>query len=140
MNGKVCALKGGNVVLARTMAGAERAVLVDAKNFERTQVTWEAGSATAAWPASLKLQPDATYQVLVQDREGRDVTLRVLDKAPDEDDTLIELHKARLHAPAGDLAARAHEELGFGVKVGSSQALTQRDQTSKRSSLGASTR
>ena len=95
VNGKVCVLKGGNVVLARqSTAGAERAVLVDAKSFERAQVTWEAGSATAAWPASLKLQPDATYQVLVQDREGRDVTLRVLDKAPDEDDTLIELHKA----------------------------------------------
>ena len=110
VNGKVCVLKGGNVVLARqSTAGAERAVLVDAKSFERAQVTWEAGSATAAWPASLKLQPDATYQVLVQDREGRDVTLRVLDKAPDEDDTLIELHKARLHASAGDLAARAHE-------------------------------
>ena len=94
VNGKVCVLKGGNVVLARqSAAGAERAVLVDAKSFERAQVTWEAGSATAAWPASLKLQPDATYQVLVQDREGRDVTLRVLDKAPDEDDMLIELHK-----------------------------------------------
>jgi hypothetical protein len=31
--------------------------------------------------------------VLVQDREGRDVTLRILDTAPDEDDMLIELHK-----------------------------------------------
>jgi hypothetical protein len=94
VNGKVCVLKGGNVVLARqSTAGAERAVLVDAKSFERAQVTWETGSATAAWPANLKLLPDATYQVLVQDREGRDVTLRVLDKAPDEDDMLIELHK-----------------------------------------------
>jgi hypothetical protein len=95
VNGKVCVLKGGNVVLARqSAAGAERAMLVDGKTFERAQVTWEAGSATAAWPASLKLQPDATYQVLVQDREGRDVTLRILDTAPDEDDMLIELHNA----------------------------------------------
>jgi hypothetical protein len=94
VNGKVCVLKGGNVTLARqSTAGAERAMLVDAKSFERAQVTWQAGSATAAWPASLKLQPDATYQVLVPDREARDVTLRVLDKAPDEDDMLVELHK-----------------------------------------------
>jgi hypothetical protein len=94
VSGKVCVLKGGNVVLARqSTAGAERAMLVDAKSFERGQVTWEAGSATAAWPASPKLQADATYQVLVPDREGRDVTLRVLDKAPAEDDMLVELHK-----------------------------------------------
>jgi hypothetical protein len=95
VTGKVCVVKGGNVVLARqSSGGAEQAMLVDAKSFERAQVTWEAGSATAAWPASLKVQPDATYQVLVPDREGRDVTLRVLDKAPDEDDMLVELHKA----------------------------------------------
>lgn len=94
VNGKVCLLKSGNVVLARqSTAGTERAMLVDARSFERAQVTWEAGSATAAWPASLKLQPDATYQVLVPDRDGRDVTLRLLDKAPDEDDMLVELHK-----------------------------------------------
>jgi len=94
VNGKVCVLKGGDVVLARqSTSGVERAVLVDAKSFERAQVTWEAGGATAAWPASLKLQPDATYQVLVPDREGRDVTLRLLDKAPEEDDMLVELHK-----------------------------------------------
>jgi len=94
VTGKVCVLKGGNVALARqSAAGAERAMLVDAKTFERAQVTWEAGQATTAWPQTLKLQPDATYQVLVQDREGRDVTLRFLDKAPDEDDMLVELHK-----------------------------------------------
>jgi hypothetical protein len=94
VNGKVCLLKSDKAVLVRqSTAGAERAVLVDAKSFERAQVTWEAGSATAAWPASLKLLPDATYQVLVQDRDGRDVTLRLLDKAPNEDDMLIELHK-----------------------------------------------
>jgi hypothetical protein len=94
VSGKVCVLKGGSVVLVRqSTAGAERAMLVDGKSFERAQVAWEAGSAAAVWPASLKLQPDATYQVLVPDREGRDVTLRVLDKAPDEDDMLVELHK-----------------------------------------------
>jgi hypothetical protein len=94
VNGTVCLLKGGNAVLVRqSTAGAERAMLVDAKTFERAQVTWEAGSAAAAWPANLKLLPDATYQVLMQDREGRDVTVRFLDKAPADDDMLVELHK-----------------------------------------------
>jgi hypothetical protein len=93
-NGKACVLKGANIVLARqSTSGAERAVLVNAKSFERAQVEWEAGSATAAWPANLTLRPDATYQVLVQDREGRDVTVRFMDKAPADDDMLIELHK-----------------------------------------------
>jgi hypothetical protein len=92
VNGKICLLKGGNVAFARQLAsGIERAVLVDAKSFERGQVTWETGSATAVWPESLKLLPDASYQVLMQDREGRDV--RFLDKAPEDDDMLVELYK-----------------------------------------------
>jgi hypothetical protein len=94
VTGKVCVLKGGSAMLVRqSSAGAERAMLVDAKSFERAQVTWESGSATVAWPASLKLAPDATYQVLVPDRESRDITVRVLDKAPADDDMLVELHK-----------------------------------------------
>jgi hypothetical protein len=94
VNGKVCVLKGGNVALVRqSTGGAERAMLVDAKSFERAQLTWESGSATAAWPATLKLASDATYQVMVPDRESRDITVRVLDKAPADDDMLIELHK-----------------------------------------------
>jgi hypothetical protein len=95
VNGKICVLKGANAMLVRqSTAGAERAMLVDAKSFERAQVTWESGSATAAWPASLKLAPDATYQVMVPDRESRDITVRILDKAPADDDMLIELHKS----------------------------------------------
>jgi hypothetical protein len=94
MNGKACVLNGAKIVLARqSTEGAERAVLVNAKSFERAQVEWKAGSATAAWPVNLPLRADATYQVLVQDREGRDVTVRFMDKTPDEDDILIELHK-----------------------------------------------
>jgi hypothetical protein len=94
VTGKVCLLKGGSAMLVRqSSAGAERAMLVDAKSFERAQVTWESGSTTVAWPASLKLAPDATYQVLVPDRESRDVTVRILDKAPADDDMLVELHK-----------------------------------------------
>jgi hypothetical protein len=94
VNGKVCVLKGSSVMLARqSTGGAERAMLVDAKSFERAQLTWESGNATAAWPATLKLASDATYQVMVPDRESRDITVRVLDKAPADDDMLIELHK-----------------------------------------------
>jgi hypothetical protein len=93
VNGKACVLKGANIVLARqSTSGAESAVLVDAKSFERAQVEWEAGNATTAWPAKLTLRADTTYQVLMQDREGRDITVRLMDKAPDQDDMLIELH------------------------------------------------
>ena len=68
----------------------DRATLVDAASGERAEVVWEAGSQTTDWPASLKLRrwrlPD-----LPQDRPKRDVTLRVVDKLPDEDDLLAEL-------------------------------------------------
>lgn len=109
VDGKVCVLSGAKIVLARqSTENAERAVLVNAKSFERAQVEWEAGSATAAWPVNLALRADATYQVLVQDREGRDVTVHFMDKAPDEDDILIVLHK---HGCTHQLGAWARDRM-----------------------------
>ena len=86
--------KGQKVVLTRALAGrADRASLVDAASGDRAEVVWEAGSKTAAWPASLKLRPDGTYRVFVQDRQRKEFVVHVLDKVPDDGDMLTELHK-----------------------------------------------
>jgi hypothetical protein len=43
--------------------------------------------------ASLKLRADGAYQVFQQDRPKRDLTVRIIDKLPAEDDLLAELQK-----------------------------------------------
>ena len=86
--------EGAKVMLTRTAtARIDRATVADAASGERAEVKWEAGSQTAEWPSSLQLRPDGAYQVFQQDRAKRDVTLRIIDKLPDEDDLLAELQK-----------------------------------------------
>ena len=90
VNGDICVQKGAKVSVTRTSTTRiERATLVDTASGERAEVVWEAGSQTTDWPASLKLR-DGAYQIFQQDRPKRDVTLRVVDKLPDEDDLLAE--------------------------------------------------
>jgi hypothetical protein len=107
VNGKFCLLKGGNVRLTRLSTKvSDQATLIDATSFERALVAWDAGSSATAWPAGLQLRPDATYQVLIQGKEIRDIAVRIFDKEPGEDDMLIELDKAgcvhQLEAWVGD--------------------------------------
>ena len=94
VNGSICVEKGAKVLLTRTAtARLDRATLVDAASGERAEVKWEAGSQTAEWPSSLQLRADGAYQLFQQDRPKRDVTLRIVDKLPAEDDLLAELQK-----------------------------------------------
>jgi hypothetical protein len=94
VNGSICVQKGAKVMLTRTAtARIDRATVADAASGERAEVKWEAGSQTTEWPSSLQLRPDGAYQVFQQDRPKRDVTLRIIDKLPDEDDLLAELQK-----------------------------------------------
>ena len=94
VNGDICVQKGAKVLVTRTAtARIDRATLVDAASGERAEVVWEAGSQTTDWPASLKLRDGAAYQLFQQDRPKRDVTLRVVDKLPHEDDLLAELQQ-----------------------------------------------
>jgi hypothetical protein len=94
VNGSICVEKGAKVLLSRTAtARLERATVVDAASGERAEVKWEAGSQTTEWPSSLQLRADGAYQLFQQDRPKRDVTLRIVDKLPAEDDLLAELQK-----------------------------------------------
>jgi hypothetical protein len=94
VNGSICVEKGAKVLLTRTAAARlDRVTLVDTASGERAEVKWEAGSQTAEWPSSLQLRADGAYQLFQQDRPKRDVTLRVVDKLPAEDDLLAELQK-----------------------------------------------
>jgi hypothetical protein len=92
VDGAVCIQKGAKLRLVRVAsANAERATVVDAGNGQQAEVQWQAGSDTADWPASVTLRPDATYSVLIPDRPRRQITLRVLERLPAEDDVLPEL-------------------------------------------------
>jgi hypothetical protein len=67
--------------------------VVDTASGERAEVKWEAGSQTTEWPASLQLRADGAYQLFQQDRPKRDLTLRIVDKVPADEDLLAELQK-----------------------------------------------
>ena len=94
VDGDICVVKGSQVLLTRTSAARmDRVSVVDTTSGERAEVVWEAGSPTAPWPAALQLRPDGAYQLFLQDRPRRQITLRVLEAAPDDSDVLTELHK-----------------------------------------------
>ena len=80
-------------MLNEKMTSAERATLIDATTGKQAELQWEPGSDTAAWPATLTLRNDGTYDVLLAGREPRQITLRVLDRLPSEDNLLIELNR-----------------------------------------------
>ena len=94
VDGTVCIEKGAKLRLIRAAsAKAERVTVVDAANGQQAEAQWEAGSDTADWPASVAPRADVTYYMLVPDRPRRQLTLRVLDRQPAEDDVLAELHR-----------------------------------------------
>jgi hypothetical protein len=94
-SGSVCVRKGARLELVRPPSSrAEDAVVVDAQNATRGEAQWEAGSTTAAWPANLVPRSNAIYYVqLSGGRPQRQITLRVLDKLPADEDVLAELHR-----------------------------------------------
>jgi hypothetical protein len=93
-DGTVCIEKGAKLRLVRVAsAKTERATVVDASNGQQAEAQWEAGSDAADWPAGVTPRPDGTYYVLVPDRPRKQITLRVLERLPAEDDLLAELQK-----------------------------------------------
>lgn len=89
----VCIEKGTRLQLLRAPSNrADRVTVVDQASAERGDVEWAAGIETAAWPAAVTLRPDTTYILLAPDnRPRRQITLRLLDSLPGEDDILAEL-------------------------------------------------
>src|SRR5262245_6268037 len=93
-NGTVCVEKGARLTLSRmASANAERITMIDGTNGDQAELQWEAGSDTTAWPATLTPRHDGIYDVLSADNPRRQITLRVLDRLPTEDNLLIELNR-----------------------------------------------
>ena len=93
-DGTVCVEKGAKVQLIRPpSSAAERASVVDAGSGQQAEAQWEAGSEAADWPAGMAPRADVTYYVLVSGRPRRQITMRVLDRLPAEDDVLAELQR-----------------------------------------------
>ena len=92
-NSTICVEKGAKLQLRRTASSsADRVTVVDLATSERGEVAFAAGSDTASWPAGVKLRPDGDYEILApENRPRRQLTLRVLDRLPGEDDILPEL-------------------------------------------------
>jgi len=89
----ICVDKRAKLELRRSPSPrAERFIVVDMKTEQRAEVEFAAGSETAPWPAGVAPRPDGEYVFLApENRPRRQVTLRVLDSLPGEDDVLAEL-------------------------------------------------
>jgi len=93
-NGTVCVEKGASLTLTRmASASTERISMIDGANGNQAELQWEAGSDTTAWPANLTPRNDGIYDVLSAGNPRRQITLRVLDRLPTEDNLLIELNR-----------------------------------------------
>lgn len=89
----ICVEKRAKLELRRSPSPrAERFIVVDMKTEQRADVEFAPGSETASWPAGVVPRPDGEYVFLApENRPRRQVTLRVLDNLPGEDDVLAEL-------------------------------------------------
>jgi hypothetical protein len=95
VDGPICIEKAaaGLQLVRAPSARAERITVVDAVRSERGEAQWEANVETAAWPAGVAPRADGIYDLIVQGRPRRQVTLRVLDRLPADADVLTELHR-----------------------------------------------
>jgi hypothetical protein len=88
-----CASRNAKLQLRRAPSkNAERLIVVNPATAERGEVDFAAGSDVAPWPASVALQANATYSVVGgESGQRRQITLRVLDRLPGEEDLVAEL-------------------------------------------------
>jgi hypothetical protein len=93
-NGTVCVEKGARLTLVRVAsASAERATMIDGGNGQQGEVQWVAGSDAADWPSGVAPRDEASYDLLVPGRPRRQITLRVLERLPGEENLLVELNR-----------------------------------------------
>jgi hypothetical protein len=92
-NSTICVEKGAKLQLRRAPSPNEdRVTVVDLVTSERGETTFAAGSETAPWPAGVTPKQDGDYALLAPENlPRRQLTLRVLDRLPGEDDILAEL-------------------------------------------------
>ena len=93
-DGTVCVEKGAKLRLVRiASSAAEHVTIVDSGNGQQAEAQWAADADTADWPAGVAPRADASYYVLAPERPRRQITLRVLERLPAEDDLAAELHR-----------------------------------------------
>ena len=93
-DGNVCIAKGAKLALLRTTTGrAEKVTVVDAAQGRRAETEWAAGSDVAPWPADIAPRAGAVYDLFIQDRARRHITLNELERLPEESEVLTELHR-----------------------------------------------
>lgn len=91
-DGTVCVVKGRTLELVRTSTqGTGRATIVDIEKAAKGDARWESGSKSTPWPSDVAVRPDGTFTLLVPDQPARQVTLSVLEQAPNAEDTLSTL-------------------------------------------------
>ena len=89
----LCIKKGSAVELVRPASWrAQKVTILDPASGARGEAEWEAGSATVPWPPGLALNADGIYYVLVPDRPQRQITVRLLDAPPPDEEMLVRLH------------------------------------------------
>lgn len=92
--GNICLQKGASVLLTRvSTTRRDRVTLIDMSGGQRGEAVWEQGSQTATWPSEVTLRAGGTYQMMVQDMPMRQVTVRIVDKLPEDDDVLTALYE-----------------------------------------------
>jgi hypothetical protein len=94
IDGSVCIQNGAALQIVRAPSPrTARVIVVDQANSQQGESQWEGNGESTAWPASVGPRPDGVYDIMVEGRPRRQVTLRVLDKLPAESDVLTELHR-----------------------------------------------
>lgn len=89
----ICVGKGTQLQLRRSASQrAERYIVLNQVTSERGDVEFSAGSETAPWPSGVPVRADAAYSLLGTEGQPRkQVTLRVLDSLPGDEDVLAVL-------------------------------------------------
>jgi hypothetical protein len=91
-DGTVCVVKGRPLELVRTgTQSSGRATIVDIEKAAKGDARWESGSRSTPWPSDVAVRPEGTFTLLVPDQPARQVTLSVLEQAPNAEDTLSTL-------------------------------------------------
>lgn len=91
-DGTVCVIRGQTLRLLRaSFQATERITIVDVERSRKGDARWERGKKATAWPDKVEIRSNTTYTFLIPDRPPRQVTLRVLDQAPEDEDILAEL-------------------------------------------------
>jgi hypothetical protein len=93
-DGNICVAKGAKLALVRAATGrAEKVIVVDGAQGRRAEAEWAAGSDVAPWPAEIAARTGGVYDLFIQDRARRRITLTELDRLPEESEVLRELHR-----------------------------------------------